>query len=65
MKYIANRAAKNISSDANQTIVPMLTKLGRSTAPWGACPVSTAVAVATAAIIAVAGSARASGGILR
>ncbi len=28
VKYIANRAAKNISSEDNQTMVPTLTKLG-------------------------------------
>ncbi|GAA4230132.1 hypothetical protein GCM10022254_24220 [Actinomadura meridiana] len=29
VKNIANSAAKNISSDDNQTIVPTLTRLGR------------------------------------
>ena len=29
VKYIANSAAKNISSEDNQTMVPTLTRLGR------------------------------------
>jgi len=29
VKYIAKRAAKNINSDANQTMVPTATRLGR------------------------------------
>ncbi len=29
VKYIANRPAKNMSSEDNQTIVPTLTRLGR------------------------------------
>jgi hypothetical protein len=43
--------------------VPMLTKLGRLSVPCEG-PVSSEVAVATAAIIAVAGSAHTSGGNL-
>ena len=31
VKYIANRAAKNISSQDSQTMVPTLTMLGRLT----------------------------------
>src|SRR3954468_19840561 len=34
VKYIANRAAKNISSLDSQTIVPTLTVLGRVREPW-------------------------------
>ena len=45
VKYIANSAAKNISSDDSQTMVPTLTKLGRLGA--GMWAVSAAVAVAT------------------
>jgi len=44
VKYIANRAAKNISSEDSQTIVPTLTRLGLLAGLRGA--VST-VAVAT------------------
>src|SRR4051794_40514905 len=36
VKYIANSAAKNISSDDSQTMVPIDTMLGRvSVCPWG------------------------------
>ncbi|GAA2578020.1 hypothetical protein GCM10010411_08200 [Actinomadura fulvescens] len=49
MKYIANNAAKNMSSDDNQTIVPTLTRLGRFARAWGV--VSIADAVATGSII--------------
>ncbi len=34
VKYIANKAAKNMSSEANQTITPTLTMLGRTIDPW-------------------------------
>ena len=55
VKYAAKRAAKNISSLESQMIVPTLTMLGRS---W--CPCSRdagiAVAVATDAIMSVAGT---------
>ena len=34
VKYVANRAAKNISSLESQMIVPTLTMLGRSWCPW-------------------------------
>ena len=36
VKYIANRAAKNMSSQASQTMVPTLTMLGRLTPCEGA-----------------------------
>src|SRR5215469_432776 len=36
VKYIANNAAKNISSDDSQIIVPTLTRLGRLVTPRGA-----------------------------
>src|SRR5581483_11851528 len=49
VKYIANNAAKNMSSDDNQTIVPTLTRLGRLARARGA--VSIADAVATGSII--------------
>ncbi|GAA2225987.1 hypothetical protein GCM10010430_01150 [Kitasatospora cystarginea] len=52
VKYIANRAAKNISSELSQTMVPTLTRFGLLTAPC-ACPVSVAVAVATTDIMSV------------
>src|SRR5262249_1500379 len=45
VKYIAKRAAKNISSELSQMMVPTLTMFGRLTEGC-ACPVST-VAVAT------------------
>src|SRR5438309_2975910 len=50
VKYIAKRAAKNISSELNQMMVPTLTRFGRLT-DGCACPVSTAVAVATTDIM--------------
>ncbi|GAA0630175.1 hypothetical protein GCM10009547_37390 [Sporichthya brevicatena] len=50
VKYIANRAAKNISSDDNHTIVPTLTMFGRLTAPC-AGGLSTAWAVTTGVIM--------------
>ena len=46
VKYIAKRAAKNISSELSQMMVPTLVRFGRLT-DGCACPVSTAVAVAT------------------
>ncbi|GAB2773191.1 hypothetical protein GCM10027073_02360 [Streptomyces chlorus] len=46
VKYIAKRAAKNISSELSQMMVPTLVRFGRLT-DGGACPVSTVVAVAT------------------
>ncbi|GAA2832454.1 hypothetical protein GCM10010441_66340 [Kitasatospora paracochleata] len=52
VKYIANRAAKNISSELSHTMVPTLTRFGLLTAPC-ACPVSVAVAVATTDIMSV------------
>ncbi|GAA0972128.1 hypothetical protein GCM10009555_024690 [Acrocarpospora macrocephala] len=51
VKYIANSAAKNMSSEDNQTIVPTLTRLGRRDA-CGAVVVVIADAVATPSIIA-------------
>ena len=42
VKYIANRAAKNISSDDNHTIVPTLTKFGRLAGVRGITAVSDA-----------------------
>ncbi len=54
VKYIAKSAAKNISSEDNQTIVPTLTMFGRLTAPCGP-EVSSAVAVATRAIMSLTG----------
>src|SRR3954454_9611697 len=50
VKYIANSAAKNMSSEDNQTIVPTWTRLARR-APCGAVVVI-ADAVATPSIIA-------------
>ncbi|GAA1517242.1 hypothetical protein GCM10009677_58200 [Sphaerisporangium rubeum] len=57
VKYIANSAAKNMSSEDSQTIVPTLTRLGRR--DDAAVVVVTADAVATGSIIAasMAGSA--------
>ncbi|GED87467.1 hypothetical protein TNCT6_45520 [Streptomyces sp. 6-11-2] len=46
VKYIAKRAAKNISSELSQMMVPTLVRFGRLT-DGCACPVSTVVAVAT------------------
>ncbi|GGV61708.1 hypothetical protein GCM10010512_08130 [Streptomyces thermoviolaceus subsp. thermoviolaceus] len=53
MKYIAKRAAKNISSELSQMMVPTLVRFGRLT-DGCACPVSTVVAVATTDIMSVA-----------
>src|SRR4051812_41787337 len=53
VKYIAKRAAKNISSELSQMMVPTLVRFGRLT-DGCACPVSTAVAVATSDIMSVA-----------
>jgi hypothetical protein len=53
VKYIAKRAAKNISSELSQMMVPTLVRFGRLT-DGCACPVSTAVAVATSVIMSVA-----------
>jgi hypothetical protein len=52
VKYIANKAAKNISSLASQTMVPTETKLGRSA--WVLLGVK--VAVVTRRIVAKAES---------
>src|SRR5882757_2000337 len=52
VKYIAKRAAKNISSELSQMMVPTLVRFGRLTVGC-ACPVSTAVAVATSDIMSV------------
>ena len=49
VKYIANNAAKNMSSDDSHTIVPTLTRLGRLARVRGA--LSVADTVATASII--------------
>src|SRR3954471_11789143 len=49
VKYIANSAAKNMSSLDNQTIVPTLTTLGRISDPWDGT-FSSAEADATALI---------------
>ena len=46
VKYIANSAAKNISSDESHTITPTLTRLGRLRDPWAGAG-SIAVAEAT------------------
>ncbi|GAA1886074.1 hypothetical protein GCM10009753_13180 [Streptantibioticus ferralitis] len=64
VKYIAKRAAKNISSELNQMMVPTLTRFGRLT-DGCACPVSTAVAVATTDIMSVAYLALTPGGAIR
>lgn len=50
VKYIANSAAKNMSSEDSHTIVPTLTRLGRR--EECAAVVVTADAVATGSIIA-------------
>jgi hypothetical protein len=50
VKYIANSAAKNMSSDDSHTIVPTLTRLGRLARERGA--LSVADTVATGSIIA-------------
>ncbi|GAA3382063.1 hypothetical protein GCM10017750_46770 [Streptomyces racemochromogenes] len=64
VKYIAKRAAKNISSELNQMMVPTLTRFGRLTVGC-ACPVSTVVAVATTDIMSVAYPALTPGGAVR
>ncbi|GII90192.1 hypothetical protein Ssi02_04230 [Sinosporangium siamense] len=51
MKYIANSAAKNMSSEDSHTIVPTLTRLGRREA-CAVVVVVVADAVATGSIIA-------------
>src|SRR3954465_8678114 len=56
VKYIANRAAKNISSLESQTIVPTLTTFGRIREPCDGT-LSRAVADATAPILSGAASA--------
>ena len=53
VKYAANSAAKNISSEESQTIVPTLTMLGRSWCPCSRDAGITAVDVATGAIMSV------------
>ncbi|GAA4500106.1 hypothetical protein GCM10023191_047990 [Actinoallomurus oryzae] len=50
VKYIANSAAKNMSSDDSHTIVPTLTRLGRLARVRGAA-LSVADTVATGSII--------------
>ncbi|GAA2193134.1 hypothetical protein GCM10009787_13650 [Streptomyces bangladeshensis] len=64
MKYIAKRAAKNISSELSQMMVPTLVRFGRLT-DGCACPVSTVVAVATTDIMSVAYLALTPGGAVR
>ena len=64
VKYIAKRAAKNISSELNQMMVPTLVRFGRLT-DGCACPVSTVVAVATTDIMSVAYPALTPGGAVR
>ncbi|GGZ49891.1 hypothetical protein GCM10010344_14320 [Streptomyces bluensis] len=64
VKYIAKRAAKNISSELNQMMVPTLVRFGRLT-DGCACPVSTVVAVATPDIMSVAYPALTPGGAVR
>ncbi|GAA2078841.1 hypothetical protein GCM10009801_36030 [Streptomyces albiaxialis] len=64
VKYIAKRAAKNISSELSQMMVPTLVRFGRLT-DGCACPVSTAVAVATTDIMSVAYPGLTSGGAVR
>src|SRR4051812_24518606 len=64
VKYIAKRAAKNISSELSQMMVPTLVRFGRLT-DGCACPVSTVVAVATTDIMSVAYPALTSGGAVR
>src|SRR5438270_13745100 len=51
VKYIANSAAKNISSLESQTMVPTLTTLGRVSEPWDGT-FSRADAAATGGILA-------------
>src|SRR5690606_18159482 len=65
VKYIAKRAAKNISSELSQMMVPTLVRFGRLT-DGCACPVSAAaVAVATTDIMSVAYLGLTSGGTVR
>ncbi|GGX96173.1 hypothetical protein GCM10010324_47950 [Streptomyces hiroshimensis] len=64
VKYIAKRAAKNISSELNQMMVPTLVRFGRLT-DGCACPVSVAVAVATTDIMSVAYLVLTPGGAVR
>ncbi|GGT04286.1 hypothetical protein GCM10010206_78510 [Streptomyces cinerochromogenes] len=64
VKYIAKRAAKNISSELSQMMVPTLVRFGRLT-DGCACPVSTVVAVATTDIMSVAYLALTPGGAVR
>jgi hypothetical protein len=52
VKKMANKAAKNISSEESQTMVPTLTMFGRP-AIWTAC-LSAAVVLTTRAIMSVA-----------
>src|ERR1700749_4709661 len=51
VKYIANSAAKNISSLDNQMMVPTLTRFGRLAGVRGTAAVSVTAAVATTVII--------------
>src|SRR6478609_8733449 len=51
VKYMANSAAKNMSSDDSHTIVPTATLLGRSGALGGPPVVTSDVAVATRGIL--------------
>src|SRR6478735_12158268 len=53
VKYMANSAEKNISSDESQTIVPTLTMFGRLTPTWAGVVSTAAVAVATGGIVSV------------
>ncbi|GLX92591.1 hypothetical protein Hesp01_05410 [Herbidospora sp. NBRC 101105] len=55
VKYIANSAAKNMSSEDSQMIVPTLTRLGRRD-EWAVVVVVIADAVATPVIIAARGA---------
>src|SRR3954468_8478879 len=64
VKYIAKRAAKNISSELNQMMVPTLVRFGRLT-DGCACPVVSVVAVATTDIMSVAYPALTPGGAVR
>ncbi|GHG16884.1 hypothetical protein GCM10017667_58690 [Streptomyces filamentosus] len=64
VKYIAKRAAKNISSELSQMMVPTLVRFGRLT-DGCACPVSTVVTVATTDIMSVAYPALTPGGAVR
>src|SRR5690242_3051756 len=51
VKYMANSAAKNMSSDDSHTMVPTATLLGRSGAAGAPLGVTSAVAVATRGIL--------------